>query len=102
MRLEDKLHAALIFAAATMLRLVMRTARNTISAQINFTRLLPLRWSVPKGPLKHLVKTLINSYKNLDEMWWKLRKFPLQNSTNFLLQLIDTAGKYPIIGGCDN
>ena len=66
---EDKHHAALIFAAATMLRLVMRTARNTISAQKKITRLLPLRWSVPKRPLKHLVKTLTESCKNLHEMW---------------------------------
>ena len=35
-RLEDKHHAALIFAAATMGHLVVLTARGTISAQVNF------------------------------------------------------------------
>ena len=33
---EDKHQAARIFAAATMLRLAMRTARNTMSAHVNF------------------------------------------------------------------
>ena len=67
-RLEGKHNAASIIAAETMLRLVMRTARNTMSAHVNFARLLPLRWSVLKRPLKHLVKTLIKSCKNLHEM----------------------------------
>ena len=67
-RLEDKHNAALIIAAETMLRLVMRTARNTMSAHVNFARLLPLRWSVLKSLMKLLVKTLMKSCKNLVEI----------------------------------
>ena len=84
-----------------MLRLVMRTARNSISAHVNFGRLLPLRWSVLKNLLNHIVKTLMKACRNLVNIVDVSNVPSPEENANAPLPLTNNVSKYPIIGVCD-